>query len=286
MHPIKTIDPQTHSFTEVVTCDSSPPSCLYYRGALPDDRRPTVAIVGTRKPSSYGKEITHRIAYELAKQGAVIVSGLAYGVDGIAHRAALEAQGTTIAILAHGLHKTYPTAHRQLAEDILANNGALMSEYPSGTEAKKHTFLQRNRIVSGLADVVIITEAAAKSGTLNTAGHALNQGKQLYAVPGNISQPSSAGCNQLLLQGATPLIDVSQIIETLKLAPTDAKQLAIPLGDTELENNIIACLANGERDGDAILDHLSAEPSDFNTALTMLEINGTIKSLGANQWSL
>ncbi|NCS82907.1 DNA-processing protein DprA, partial [Candidatus Saccharibacteria bacterium] len=141
-----------------------PPEHLYVIGSLPSKRRPSVAIVGTRKPSAYGKEVTYNLAYALAGKGVVIISGLAYGVDSIAHQAALDAGGTTIAVLANGLHKIYPAQHSQLAKDIVKGGGALVTEYPIGQEAMRHHFLARNRIVSGLADAVIVIEAADQSG--------------------------------------------------------------------------------------------------------------------------
>lgn len=148
-------------------------------GELPDERLPSVAIVGTRKPTTYGKEVTRQLASDLAKRGVIIISGLALGIDGLAHRGALEAGGTTIAVLANGLPDIYPSTHRALADEILASRGAIISEYEPGVSARGFQFLQRNRIVSGLSDAVIITEAATRSGTLNTAAHALEQGKEV-----------------------------------------------------------------------------------------------------------
>lgn len=276
---------KTPFFTPLTPLEGMP-EALHYRGTLPNTPMPSVAIVGTRKPSSYGKEVTYQCAYQLAQQGVVIISGLAYGVDAIAHRAALDAGGTTIALLAHGLHKIYPARNAPLAEEILRSGGALISEYDSGTEAKPYTFLARNRLVSGLSDCVVITEAAAKSGTLNTAGHALQQGKDVYATPGNITNPLSAGCNHLLSQGAIPYLSPDVLIERFT-ASTATNQLQLPIGANDTENAIIEHLHNGVRDADELFSLLhDADISDFNTALTMLEINGSIRSLGANKWSL
>ncbi len=258
---------------------------MYYIGVLPEHRRPTVAIVGTRKPTAYGKEVTEKLATDLASKGVVIVSGLALGVDGIAHAAALKAKGTTLAVLGNGLEHIYPAAHQSLAETILASGGALMSEYSPDTPARSYQFLERNRIVSGLADAIIITEAAARSGTLNTAMHALAQGKEVFVVPGNITSPMSLGCNTLLKQGATPILSANDVLEVI--APDLLKPNAqLPLGDNQLENDIIALLAKGIRDGDEIQQQLKISASDLSVALTMLEINGAIRALGANQWTL
>ena len=197
---INKILPDENEFTKILTSVNPKPQALYYIGTLPAKRQPTITIVGTRKPTRYGQEITHKLAYELAKRGVIVVSGLALGVDGIAHRAALEARGNTLAVLANGLSKITPHSHRQLGIDILASGGAILSEYEPDVPPMQHRFLERNRIVSGLGDGVLITEAAARSGTLSTAARALEQGKEVFVVPGNITSPLSAGCNQLLLQ--------------------------------------------------------------------------------------
>lgn len=254
-------------------------------GILPSERRPTVAIVGSRKPTTYGKEVTHQLAYELASKGVVIVSGLALGVDAIAHRGALEAGGTTLAVLANGLPQIYPATHRDLAKSIIEHGGAVLSEYDSEIEPRGYQFLERNRIVSGLADAVIITEAAARSGTLNTAAHALEQGKEIFVVPGNITSPLSRGCNSLLKQGASPVTcadDVLEVVAPQLLQP----QASLPLGSTPVESKILQLLQEGVRDGDEVQRRSSIPATEFNQALTMLELSGSIRSLGANQWTL
>lgn len=254
-------------------------------GELPSERQPTVAIMGTRKPTAYGNEVTHQLAFDLAKRGVVIVSGLALGVDGLAHRAALEAGGTTVAVLANGLPGIYPATHRTLAKQILESGGALISEYEPETNARGYQFLERNRIVSGLSDAIIITEAAARSGTLNTAAHALEQGREVFVVPGNITSPLSGGCNALLKQGATPVTCAQDILEVI--APGFLKaQTSLPLGTTPLETTIIQLIQTGTRDGDELQRQSGSDAATFSQALTMLEITGTIRTLGGNQWTL
>ncbi len=244
-----------------------------------------MAIVGTRRPTAYGKEVTHQLAFELAKRGVVIISGLALGVDGIAHQAALEANGTTIAVLGNGLSKIYPSSHKNLADRIVASGGAILSEYEPSMPALSHQFLERNRIVSGLADAIIITEAAAKSGTMSTAAHALGQGKEIFVVPGNITSPLSAGCNALLRQGATPVTKFDDILEAI--APDLLQPQAIlPLGNTPAETTIITLLQSGIRDGDELQQKSKLQPRELAEALTMLEIGGVVRPLGANQWTL
>lgn len=285
MIKINRISPDKHSFLQIISSIALVPKTLYSIGTLPPERRPTVAIVGTRKPTTYGKEVTYRLAYDLAKRGVVIVSGLALGTDGIAHKAALEANGVTVAVLANGLPQIYPASHRQLAADIVARNGAVISEYEPETPARSYHFLQRNRIVSGISDAIIITEAAARSGTLNTASHALEQGREVFVVPGNITSPLSAGCNQLLRQGATPVTCAEDVLEVI--APQLLKsQSQLALGDNPLQTQILQLLQQGIRDGDHLQTNSGATPSQFATELTMMEINGLIRNLGANQWTL
>lgn len=282
---INSLSPQSNNFLQIITTIALVPKKLYFIGNLPTERRPTVAIVGTRKPSTYGKEVTYKIAYELAKRGVVIVSGLALGVDAIAHRAALDAGGTTIAVLANGLPAIQPATNRQIGEDIVAKGGAIITEYPPDTDARVHHFLARNRIVSGLSDATIITEAAAKSGTLNTAGHTLEQGRELCVVPGNITSPLSAGCNHLLKQGAHPITSAQDILEII--APDLLQpQTQLALGDNPLQTQILQLIQSGTRDGDELQRLTKLPVSTFSTELTMLELNGMIRSLGGNQWTV
>lgn len=282
---INALSPDEAKFLKGLSHIAKPPKRLHYIGALPESIRPTVAIIGTRRPSAYGKEVTHRLSYDLASRGVIIVSGLALGVDAVAHAAALEAGGTTIAVLGNGLPKIQPATNRQLAESILQNGGALLSEYDRDVDARPHFFLERNRIVSGLSDAVIITEAATRSGTLNTAAHALDQGKEIFVVPGNITSPLSAGCNALLKQGARVVTNYQDILDVIS-PNLAAVQSALPLGRTDLESTIITLLNQGVRDGEALLHACGVPLSELNTTLTMLEIAGTVRSLGANQWIL
>lgn len=279
------IAPQEADFTKLLGSIAKSPKLLHYLGKLPTRRIPTVAIVGTRKPTSYGKEVTERTAYELASKGVCIISGLALGVDAIAHRGALEAKGTTIAVLGNGLPTIYPSTHRQLGEAIIQSGGALISEYPEGTPPLPFRFLERNRIVSGLADAIVITEAAQRSGSLNTAMHALDQGKEVFVVPGPITSPMSLGCNALLKQGASPLLSVDDVLEFLAIE-SKGSQTLLPLVTDPVEKAVMTFLHEGGRDGDAMQEQLNVSATELSTALTMLEINGFIRSLGASQWTI
>jgi len=265
---------------------ANPPAQLFCRGTSLADllARPCVAIVGSRKVTTYGRTVTEQLASELARQGVVIISGLAVGVDGIAHRAALAAGGLTIAVLPCGLERIYPASHRQLAEDIVKNGGALVTEYAAGAIAYKLNFIARNRIVAGLADAVLVTEAALKSGTLHTARFALEQGKDVLAVPGNINSPTSEGTNNLIRSGAALVASATDVLQILGLDPTTAK--AKVRGSTPAEQLILDFLVAGLQDGSALLAATGLSAASFNQALTMLEISGSIRALGGNQWAL
>ena len=282
---INTFIPDKNDFAKVLATIAKPPKKLHYIGLLPTEPLPTVAIVGTRRPSSYGKEVTHRLSYDLAKRGVVIISGLALGVDAVAHSAAIEAGGTTIAVLGSPLPSISPATNRALGESIIKKGGAILSEYEPGSRVFPSNFLERNRIVAGLADAIIITEATSRSGTLNTAARALEQGKEIFAVPGNITSPLSAGCNGLLKQGARVVTDYQDVLDIIAPQLT-TDQLVLPLGQNQLETDIITHIAAGVRDGEALLKLVNVEPTEFATTLTMLELGGTIRALGGNQWTL
>ncbi len=282
---INSISPQDNKYLQIINTIAIPPKKLHFIGKIPDKRVPTIAIVGSRKPTAYGKEVTYQLAFDIAKRGVMIISGLALGVDAIAHRAALDAGGKTIAVLANGVDIIYPATNRDLASDVLAHEGAIISEYEPGTEARDFQFLERNRIVSGLSDAIIVTEAAARSGTLSTAAHALEQGREVFVVPGNITSPLSAGCNNLIKQGAHPITcaeDVLEIIAPELLRP----QSLLPLGSTPLESKIISLLQSGIRDGEELQVLSEVDIVEFSRAITMMEISGTIRALGGNQWTL
>ena len=260
------------------------PENLYIKGNLPISRPPVVAIIGTRRPTPYGREVTQTLATDLARSGVVVVSGLAAGIDTIAHTATLDAGGVTVAVLAQGLHSIYPAANRGLAERI-TKNGALITEYEMGAEAFKSNFLARNRIVSGLADAVIVTEAADHSGTFSTVAHALEQNKEVFAVPGPITSLLSAGPNRLLQQGAHVALTADDVLNVI--APhLIVGQRKFVFGNTPLESKIIELIQQGIRSGDELLSKSEVSASDFMEAMTMMELNGTVRALGGNQWTI
>lgn len=262
----------------------TPPKQLHYAGKIPETRRPTVAIIGSRKPTAYGIAVTHRFAYELAKHGVVIVSGLAYGIDSAAHTAALEAGGTTLAVLAGGLHRIYPAGHTQLAQDIVKSGGALLSELPLGEEPRPYHFLARNRLVSGIADAILITEAAERSGTLATFAHAMEQNIPVFALPGPIDSLLSAGPNRLIQQGALVALSPQDILDIV--SPHTKQQAQLPLADTDAQQTLISLMQQGIQDGEVLQKQAKLTTHEYLEALTMMELNGVVKNHGGNQWGI
>lgn len=248
-------------------------------------KRPSVTVVGSRKVSAYGRAVTMNLAGELAKAGVVIISGLALGVDSLAHKAALQVGGLTIAVLPSGVENVYPAGHLGLSKQILQQGGALISEYPDHEAARKHYFIARNRLASGLGDALLITEAAEKSGTLHTANFALEQGRPVLAVPGNITSPTSAGTNNLIKTGAVPVTSVQDIFYVLGLDAGQPKREAPRSGNPD-EQLILDLIFSGVSDGADLLGQSELEVRLFNQTLTMLEIRGLIRPLGNNQWGL
>lgn len=263
------------------------PKLLYHRGESLDKllQRPCLAIVGSRGVSPYGRQITSRLAAKLAEQGIVIVSGLALGVDAIAHQAALDAGGLTIAVLPSSVQTPYPATNRQLAGKIVEQGGALVSEYPEGSLNFKQNFVARNRLVAGLADAVLITEAAADSGSLHTAKFALDQGKAVLAVPGNITSPGSAGTNGLIKAGAAVVTGYQDILQALGLVE-HSRPASQVRGGNEQEQLLLDLLLGGMHDAQELLKQSGLEVSLFNQTLAMLEITGKIRAVDSNNWAL
>lgn len=284
---IQKITLSTSDVPEKLRNISSPPRRLFVMGSDVNEllKKPCVTIVGSRKVSAYGKSVTSGLAGELASAGIVIISGLALGVDSIAHKAALDAGGLTVAVLPTGVNNVYPSTNRWLAEQILQHGGALVSEHDDGMPNMKHRFIERNRIASGMGDALLITEAAERSGTLHTANFALEQGKPVLAVPGNITSPTSAGTNNLIKAGATPVTSAQDIFNALGLELTEKKREA-PRSANPNEQILLDLLFDGVSDGSELLIQSKLEVSAYNQTLTMLEIRGRIRPLGNNHWTL
>jgi DNA processing protein len=236
---------------------ADPPPVLYALGNIGLLRRPQVAVVGSRQPTAAGRALAARIARDLAATGLVITSGLARGVDAAAHEAALAAGGTTIAVCGTGLDICYPAQNRALSERI-ARNGLLLSEFPPGTPPRAAHFPQRNRIISGLARGVVVVEAAADSGSLITARHALAQGREVFAIPGSPLNPLAAGCLELLRQGATLARGAMDILPEIAIKIEGNVQLDQQLG---LPIEARARPSRLDKDYEMLLDALGFEPS-------------------------
>ena len=241
-------------------------------------------MVGSRSVTPYGRAVTSQFAGQLAERGITIVSGLALGIDAVAHTAAIEKGGLHLAVLANGLDRIYPATNTALARQLLSSGGAILSEYPPGTPSYKQNFIARNRIVSGISDALLITEATEMSGTLHTARFALEQGREVLVVPGNITSPQSTGCNNLIKSGATPVTSVDDIL--FALGATNLSQTTyVHAGDTPEEQAILDLLYGGTSDAHELLQTSDLELAVFTQTLTMLELAGKIHPLGNNHWA-
>jgi len=282
---IQSIAIKAADYPDILRHIPDPPQQLYVVGNLERAlRRPRLAVVGSRKATAYARGISHELTLTIARAGITVVSGLAYGIDSVAHRAALESHGVTVAVMAGGLDDIYPKSHYQLAQEIVEKGGALLSEYPVGTPPYKEHFVARNRIVSGLSDAVLITEATEKSGTLHTARFALEQGRDVLSVPGNITGPQAVGTNRLIKSGAHVVLSAQDVFSVLGITPAVRQR---PIGATPHEEHLIELLdKHGATDGSALRSMSELDVSLFNQTLTMLEITGKIKALGNNLWTL
>ncbi len=263
----------------------NPPIVLYVRGAFQKKDEISIAVVGTRKMSTYGKQAVEELTASLVRAGLTIVSGLALGIDALAHRTAVDTSGRTIAVLACGLDSIYPAANRSLGEAILQSGGALVSELPLGTPPLKHHFPFRNRIISGMSLGTLVVEAAADSGSLITARHALEQNRQVFAVPGSIFNPASVGPNNLLKMGAKPVTDVRDILEELNLGSRETQILTQEIiGDNPEEDAIIKILKREPTHVDLIIKSSGLPAPIVAATLTIMEMKGKARNLGANQY--
>jgi DNA processing protein len=254
-------------------------STLHYIGTDPSlfDSQPIVAIVGTRKPTPYGKAVTEQLADGLARAGITIVSGNAMGVDAIAQKSALQAGGRVISVIPSGLDVIYPATNRTLAKNICDGGGAVISEFGLGHTPTRYDFLHRNRIIAALSDIVLIPEAAEKSGSLNTAKHAFDMNIPLAAVPGPITSTMSSGTNALLKDGAKVVRAIEDVLEILGV--TRAKQTSMNLeGNSAAETAVLHAINNGIFDIHEIQTETKLSTADFQMAVTMLEVAGRIKT--------
>lgn len=258
-----------------------PPPILYVKGeVLPEDET-AVAIVGTRRVTAYGKAVTEDVATHLARNRVTVVSGLARGVDAVAHKAALRAGGRTIAVLGSGVDRIYPPEHQLLAEEI-SESGGVVSDYPPGTAPESNNFPPRNRIISGLSLAVVVIEASETSGALITASFAADQNRDVLAVPGNITSPNSKGANLLIQQGARPLLKPEDVMEVLNLEQVNTRRMArnlLPADATEAQ--IYNVIGDNTLSVDEI-SFLSGLPIEIVSAtLAMMELKGFVRNSGS-----
>lgn len=273
----------------------NPPALIYAKGkylfsASGVSPKPTVAVVGARKFTQYGKMAAEKICLELARNGIIIVSGLALGIDAIAHRYCLEGGSETIAVLGTGLNKIYPPANAPLAKKIIENGGCVISEYPIDMGGLKQNFPQRNRIISGLSLATVVIEAKEKSGSLITANFALEQNREIFAVPGSIFSKYSEGTNNLLKEGARPVSSAEDILKELNIEPS--KNSAKKYEPKTPEEKIILEIldgAEGNNEGihiDKITKLSKLSPSKAGAIISLLELKGAVKNIGGGNYRL
>ena len=262
------------------------PSILYVRGELTPADETGVAIVGTRRATPYGRQVAERIATELAQAGVTVISGLARGVDGVAHRTALAAGGRTIAVLGSGPDVIYPGEHRRLAEEILtAGAGAIVTEHPPGAAPDAVNFPARNRIISGMSLGVVVIEAPLRSGALITATFAADQGREVFVAPGSVFSPASEGTNLLLRDGARIVRDGADVLEDLNIGArreAAAIQAEMPLDDTE--RRVYEAVGGEARHIDELAEAAGLGPGQAAAVLLTMELKGLVKNHGAQYY--
>ena len=264
------------------------PPVLYMRGTLTTEDDWAVAIVGTRKASTYGRDMAYQLAGDLAREGITVVSGLALGIDAAAHRGALEAGGRTIAALPCGIDRTYPPEHRALARQI-AQQGALVTEFPPGTNAVAKNFPPRNRIISGLSLGIVVVEAPIKSGALLTADYAAEQGREVFAVPGQSTSASSRGSNTLIQEGAKLVMSVDDVLSELNLTRsavetrTEVRKIA---PENREEALILQNLGDEPRHIDDLCRICELPVAVISSTLAIMELKGLVRQIGSMQYTL
>jgi len=254
---------------------ADPPPVLYFRGRAPAGLRPAVAVVGSRRPTRYGRHTAHGLSRALAAGGVAVVSGMAYGIDACAHAGALDA-GVSAAVLACGLDRPHPRGNRHLFE-ALVRQGTVISEHPPGTDARPYLFPARNRIVTGMSSAVVVVEAARRSGSLVSARLALDQGREVFAVPGNIDSLTSLGTNALLRDGCAPLLDVADVFAMLGIASGDGARVARAGVEDADAAAVLAVLEAQPSHVDRIVEGCRLDGARVLELLTALELAGLVE---------
>jgi len=286
MDRINTVQIEDKNYPLLLKKIVDPPRVLYYKGSLDFQNKPVLAVVGTRRCSNYGKQATMEIVSELSGAGFVIISGMARGIDTIAHQTTLNNQAKTIAVLGTGIDKKsiYPRENIKLAEKIIQDGGTVISEFPPGTPGHKSNFPQRNRIISGLSLGTLVIEAKQRSGALITARHAFEQKRRVFALPGSIYCPNSRGCHLLIKKGAKLIENAEDIIKELQLNLSIKKIEVMPAN--EAEKLILNALKNKALSIDQIIETTKLKPAKVNSTLAALEMQEKIKNLGGNVYAL
>ncbi len=261
---------------------ADPPTKLYIQGEFPDEEMKFLTVVGSRKHSTYGKMVCEKLIEKLAGYPIVIVSGMALGIDAIAHESAIRAGLKTIAVPGSGLDPSvlYPKSNFKLSRKILESGGCLLSEFEPNFKATPWSFIQRNRIGAGLSDAVLLIEAEEKSGTLTTARLATDYNREVLVIPGNINSPTSKGTNELLRLGATPVLKSADILEALGLTPKETAATPRAPSDLPDEERAILELLREPRTKEELAEKCQKSISEINTLVTMLEIRGLITQEG------
>ncbi len=265
----------------------SAPAVIYGRGNLEILKNKSIAVVGSRKFTEYGQRTTQNLCRDLVRAGLTIVSGLALGIDAIAHRATLAAEGSTIAVLGTGIDDDtiYPRDNFNLAKDILAKGGTLLTEYPPHTPSLKQNFPARNRIMAGLTLGTLVIEAALDSGSLITAGFALEAGREVFAVPGSIFSPQSAGANFLIKSGAKLVESATDVLQELNLAERDQPKLQkIYEPKTREEEKVWNTLSSDPLHVDRLVKLTRLNPATIGSTLATLEIEGVVRNIGGQNY--
>ncbi|MCK4726129.1 MAG: DNA-processing protein DprA, partial [Anaerolineales bacterium] len=263
---------------------NQPPPVIYVRGSLKIEDEWSIAVVGTRRVSPYGRQAAEEIASGLARNGLTVVSGLARGIDAIAHQTALKSGGRTIGVLGCGVDRIYPPEHRRLASQMI-EQGAVISDYPLGTPPEGVNFPPRNRIISGLSMAVAIIEAGERSGALITASFAADQGRDVFALPGSIFSPQSAGTNRLIDTGAFPLLSIQSILDVLNLALVHEKQTASRvLPANEIEASLLEVLSHDPQHVDEIRNRSDLPIQKVTASLTLMELKGLVRQVGGMKY--
>lgn len=259
----------------------SAPPLLYVKGGLLPGDEWAVSVVGTRTATAYGKQLVEEIAGDLARSGIVVVSGLARGIDSLAHRAALRAGGRTIAVLGSGIDIIYPREHRDLARKVV-EQGALITEYALGTKPEAGNFPARNRVISGLSLGTLVVEAGNRSGALITADYALEQGREVFALPGNANSPKSQGTNRLIQEGAAKLVmSVEDILEELNLTLVERhREVRTIVPDDEREARILEHVSTEPIHVDEIRERTNLPIAEVSSTLAMMELKGMVRQVG------